>query len=57
MNVDGAGRTARPGDTAFDRIHSSRDLATVVHGYDYVVLAAPLTADTKAWSARTSSKR
>ncbi|UZX04609.1 D-2-hydroxyacid dehydrogenase [Arthrobacter sp. CDRTa11] len=47
MDVDGAGRTARPGDTAFDRIHSSRDLATVVHDYDYVVLAAPLTADTQ----------
>ncbi|WP_457963633.1 D-2-hydroxyacid dehydrogenase [Arthrobacter sp. D1-29] len=47
MKVDGAGRTARPGDTNFDRIHSSQNLATVVYDYDYVVLAAPLTADTK----------
>ena len=44
MNVDGAGRTARDGDAEFGRIHSSRDLARVVHGYDYLVLAAPLTA-------------
>ncbi|YCH17681.1 D-2-hydroxyacid dehydrogenase [Arthrobacter sp. D1-29] len=47
MEVDGAGRTARPGDTHFDRIHSSQNLAAVVHGYDYLILAAPLTADTK----------
>ena len=47
MNVDGAGRTARDGDAEFGRIHSSRDLARVVHGYDYLVLAAPLTNDTR----------
>ena len=46
MDVDGAGRTARPGDADFGRIHGSRDLAGVVHDYDYLVLAAPLTADT-----------
>ena len=46
MEVDGAGRTSRPGDEDFDRIHSSRDLAGIVHGYDYVVLAAPLTTET-----------
>ncbi len=47
MEVSGAGRTAAPGDADFDRIHSSRDLAAVVQDYDYVVLAAPLTAETR----------
>ena len=47
MEVSGAGRTARPADPDFDRIHSSRDLAAVVQDYDYLVLAAPLTADTR----------
>jgi phosphoglycerate dehydrogenase-like enzyme len=47
LQVSGAGRTARPGDEDFDHIHSSRQLAAVAHDYDYVVLAAPLTADTK----------
>ena len=46
MDVDGAGRTARSGDADFGRIHASGELAAVVHDYDYVVLAAPLTADT-----------
>jgi phosphoglycerate dehydrogenase-like enzyme len=47
MGADGAGRTARPGDTDFGQIHSSRDLASVVQDYDYLVLAAPLTSETK----------
>jgi phosphoglycerate dehydrogenase-like enzyme len=47
MEVDGAGRTARPGDGHFDHIHSSRELAAVVHDYDYVVLAAPLTTESR----------
>ncbi|MFC9351921.1 D-2-hydroxyacid dehydrogenase [Arthrobacter sp. NPDC057013] len=47
MNVDGAGRTGRTGDSDFGRIHSSVDLAAVVHGYDYLVLAAPLTNGTR----------
>jgi phosphoglycerate dehydrogenase-like enzyme len=46
MDVDGAGRTARPGDTNFGRIHASTNLTGVVHDYDYLVLAAPLTTDT-----------
>jgi phosphoglycerate dehydrogenase-like enzyme len=46
MEVDGAGRTARPGDADFSRIHSSRELAGIVRDYDYVVLAAPLTTET-----------
>ncbi|NWL29246.1 hydroxyacid dehydrogenase [Paenarthrobacter ureafaciens] len=47
MVVDGAGRTARAGDAAFGTVHASQSLASVVHAYDYVVLAAPLTLDTK----------
>ena len=47
MEVSGAGRAARPVDPDFDRVHSSRDLASTVHDYDYVVLAAPLTTETK----------
>jgi phosphoglycerate dehydrogenase-like enzyme len=47
MEVDGAGRTSRPGDADFGRMHSSRELAGIVHDYDYVVLAAPLTSDTR----------
>ena len=47
LDVDGAGRTARSGDAEFGHIHASRDLAKVVHDYDYLVLAAPLTNDTR----------
>lgn len=47
MEVDGAGRTARPGDADFGQIHASRDLAGIVHDYDYLVLAAPLTTETR----------
>ena len=47
MEVDGAGRTARPGDADFREIHASGDLAGVVQAYDYVVLAAPLTDSTR----------
>ena len=63
MDVDGAGRTARSGDADFGRIHASGELAAVVHDYDYVVLAAPLTADTtglvgaKVLAAMKSSAR
>jgi hypothetical protein len=39
--------TARPADSDFGQIHSSTDLARIVHGYDYLVLAAPLTNDTR----------
>jgi phosphoglycerate dehydrogenase-like enzyme len=47
MEVSGAGRTSRPGGEDFDWIYSSEDLPSFIHGYDYVVLAAPLTADTR----------
>ncbi|BCW34249.1 2-hydroxyacid dehydrogenase [Arthrobacter sp. StoSoilA2] len=47
LHVSGAGRSSRPGDELFDHIHSSRDLAGIVGDVDYLVLAAPLTGDTK----------
>ena len=47
MEVSGAGRSGRPGDDDFHRIHSSKDLATIVGDFDYVVLAAPLTDETR----------
>ncbi len=47
MEVSGAGRTGRSRDDDFDVVYSSADLATVVQDFDYVVLAAPLTAATK----------
>ncbi|MET4619203.1 phosphoglycerate dehydrogenase-like enzyme [Arthrobacter sp. 2762] len=47
LQVSGAGRSSRPGDKLFDHIHSSRDLAGIVGDVDYLVLAAPLTTDTK----------
>ena len=47
MRVDGMGRTARSGDADFNTIHASADFAAVASAYDYVVLAAPLTPDTR----------
>lgn len=47
MDADGTGRTSRPGDSDFGRIHASADLAAVADSYDYLVLAAPLTNDTR----------
>jgi phosphoglycerate dehydrogenase-like enzyme len=47
MKVDGAGRAARPGDPDFGQIHASGGLAGTVHDYDYLVLAAPLTTETR----------
>ena len=47
MRVDGMGRTARSGDPDFGTIHASADFAAVAGAYDYVVLAAPLTPQTR----------
>lgn len=46
VQVDGAGREERPGRTGFGRIRSTAGLASYVGDYDYVVVAAPLTAET-----------
>ena len=47
MKVDGAGRAARTGDADFGQIHSSLDLSRIVGDYDFLVLAAPLTNETR----------
>jgi len=47
MEISGAGRTSRAGDVDFEWIYSSQDLAGIVHDYDFLVLAAPLTSETK----------
>lgn len=47
ISVDGAGRQARPGNADFGRIHSSAELSRIASGYDYLVLAAPLTDQTR----------
>lgn len=46
MRVSGVGRTARDGDADFGVVHASSDLERVVGDVDYLVLVAPLTADT-----------
>ncbi|MHA7276050.1 D-2-hydroxyacid dehydrogenase [Arthrobacter sp. Hz1] len=46
-DVDGAGRVARTADPDFGTVHSSSDLAAVVGVYDWMVLVAPLTAQTE----------
>ncbi|QDQ98758.1 D-2-hydroxyacid dehydrogenase [Tomitella fengzijianii] len=47
MRVTGVGRTARDGDDDFGTVHASGDLASVVGDVDHLVLAAPLTEQTR----------
>ena len=47
LQVSGAGRSSRPADEYFDKIYSSQDLTGIVWDYDYLVLAAPLTDETR----------
>ncbi|MGW1679909.1 D-2-hydroxyacid dehydrogenase [Saccharopolyspora sp. NPDC002376] len=47
MRVSGAGRTGRSEDSDFGDVHASSDLPHVIGAFDYVVLAAPLTEQTK----------
>ncbi|WP_168588834.1 D-2-hydroxyacid dehydrogenase [Saccharopolyspora sp. ASAGF58] len=47
LSVSGAGRVGRSGDPDFGDVHASSDLAHVIGAFDYVVLAAPLTEQTK----------
>jgi len=47
MRVVGVARTARASDPDLGRVVAARDLATVLGDADYVVIAAPLTAETK----------
>ncbi|MCC9195352.1 D-2-hydroxyacid dehydrogenase [Arthrobacter sp. zg-Y820] len=52
LRVDGMGRTARSGDADFGTIHASTDFAAVAGAYDYIVLAAPLTPETRGMLGR-----
>lgn len=45
--TDGLGRTARDGDADFGAVFASEDFAAVAGNYDWIVLAAPLTEDTR----------
>lgn len=47
LQVSGAGRSSRPGDGYFDEVHPSRQLKRIVQDYDYLVMAAPLTDQTR----------
>ncbi|MDA3630672.1 D-2-hydroxyacid dehydrogenase [Saccharopolyspora sp. WRP15-2] len=47
MRVSGAGRIGRSGDPDFGDVHASSDLPHVIGAFDYIVLAAPLTEQTK----------
>ena len=47
IETDGLGRTARDGDADFGAIHASADFAAVAGNYDWIVLVAPLTDDTR----------
>jgi phosphoglycerate dehydrogenase-like enzyme len=47
MIVDGVGRTARPVDPDYGRIHGSDELPVLLPHYDYVIVAAPLTEQTR----------
>jgi phosphoglycerate dehydrogenase-like enzyme len=47
MTVTGMGRTARPTDPDFGQVHASRELVSLLPEADYVVVAAPLTEETR----------
>lgn len=52
MEVSGLGRAARTGDPDFGTVHGSDDFAAAAGDYDYIVLAAPLTAATEGMLSR-----
>ncbi len=47
MQVAGVGRRARPGDGTFSEIVAAADISVMLPDADYVICAAPLTAETK----------
>jgi len=49
MEVQTVGRTARDGDAALGRVYATADVDELLPGADYVVLALPLTEDTRAF--------
>jgi phosphoglycerate dehydrogenase-like enzyme len=57
MEVDGVGRSARPGDADFDRIASSEDMGGALGEADYIVIVLPLTEATRGLFGRTAFER
>ena len=57
MTVVGVGRTARPADPDFERVHASQELASLLPDADYVVVAAPLTQETRGMFAAAAFRR
>ena len=47
VDVDGVGRTARTGEPPFGKVYAQSSLTDVVGDYDAVVVAAPLTRETR----------
>jgi phosphoglycerate dehydrogenase-like enzyme len=47
MTVTGVGRTARPTDPDLGQVHAARELVSLLPEADYVVVAAPLTEETR----------
>lgn len=47
MDVSGVARRARDNDPDFHRVYASADLPDLLPDYDYVIVAAPLTDDTR----------
>lgn len=47
LRVAGAGRTARSGDPDFGEVYASSELATVAGDFDWLVVVAPLTDQTR----------
>lgn len=47
LHVEGVGRTARAGTGGFKAIHANSDLMTLLPQFDYVVMMAPFTPETK----------
>ena len=47
MQVRGLGRSARPGDDVFERVHEAAELPQAAGWADYVVDVLPLTAETR----------
>jgi phosphoglycerate dehydrogenase-like enzyme len=48
MTVAGVGRTARSGDPDLGEVHASGDLFSLLPDADYVIIAAPLTEQTRS---------
>jgi phosphoglycerate dehydrogenase-like enzyme len=47
VTTDGVARRARDGDDCFGAIHAQQDLLSCLPHYDFVIIAAPLTDDTR----------